>query len=73
MTKSEIKPHLGHFGEIAYNSSPSPGSFHGFISEIKGSTIIFRKLEGNPITIKIDAIQSFIPKLDPKLKYTTEL
>ncbi len=73
MTKQEIKPYLGQFGEIAYNSSPSPGAFHGFISEIKHSTIIFRRLHGNPITIKIDAIQSFIPKLDPKLKYTTEL
>ncbi len=73
MTRKQIQSHLGHFGEITYNSSPSPGAFHGFISEIKGSTIIFRRLHGNPITIKIDAIQSFIPKLDPKLKYTTEL
>ena len=73
MTKSEIKQYIGSFGEITYNSSPSPGAFHGFISEIKTSTIIFRRLHGHPITIKIDAIQSFIPKLDPKLKYNTEL
>jgi len=67
MTKSEIKPHLGQFGEITYNSSPSPGIFHGFISEIKRSTIIFRRLEGNPITIKIDSIERFTPKPNPKL------
>ena len=67
MTRKEIKPHLGHFGEIQHNSSPCPGIFYGFVHEIKASTIIFRRLEGHPLTIKIEAIQSFIKKTDPKI------
>ena len=72
MTKQQIQKHTGQFGEIEYNSSPCPGAFHGYIHEVKHSTITFRRLEGHPIHIKIAAIQSFVVKPDPKYKYSKD-